>query len=266
MDRELFATGDIVAVRGHTGLWTLIEDDSFRVVVEQKFSLCEADSTFDSTLSTTLVVEGGDVSFTKLVVAGHTGPVLNPWPMPVVNPDVYNNSVESIIIEATGNDSRGFWDPSAYFNRWVPLRALGGNSILIRPPPAGHRAAPLVLFPRIDRLGLELWFHSRWYGESMQMTEVDGLDLCPAGQFWPKCIWCNKFHLPFDGAGAHRASNSHTRFRSNYMDSIHREEPGSERRRQLLDEMKKSTEAWCGPVANIAHMVVHDPPSFAKWQ
>ena len=257
MDRVCFATGETVTVRGQTGLWTVIHDDSVgnRVVVEQNILLCEADTTCDSTVNTKIVVSPRDVSSTTLVVAG---PVANLLPMPVVNSNVYNNSIETIIMEATGNDPHGSWDPRAYFNRWVPLRALGGNSIMIRPPPPGQRAAPLILFPRIDRLGLEVWFHSRWYGKSTQLVEVDAIDLCPQGQYWPKCMWCGKFHLPFD---AHRASNYHERFRARYMDPILRVEPGSDRRRQLADELRRSTESWCGPVGNMAHMFVHDPSS-----
>ena len=33
---------------------------------------------------------------------------------------------------------------------------------------------------------IELWFHSSWCQNSMQLQEVDALELCPQGQFWPK--------------------------------------------------------------------------------
>jgi len=251
MDRVCFACGETVTVRGQTGLWTICHDDPLRnrCIVEQNNPLCLADTTFDSNVSTVLVVKPRDVFSTRIEVAE---PV-NMLPRPVVNPNV--NAIEAIIMEATGNDPRGFWDPSAYFNLWIPLRALGGNSIMIRPAPPGQPALPLILFPRIDRLGLEVWFHSRWYGRSTQLIEVDALDLCPQGQYWPKCMWCGKFHLPFD---THRVSNCHRRFRLHRIEPILRAEPGSDRRQQLVDDLRRSTEAWSGPVGNMAHMFVHD--------
>ena len=249
MDRVCFATGETVTVRGKTGLWTVIDDDSAsnRIIVEQKNSLCVDDTTFDSTLNTWLVLKPREVFSTQLEVRAE--------PVATLLPNDNYNAIETIIMEATGNDSRGFWDPAPFFNRWIPLRALGGNSILIRPAPSGSRAHPLILFPRIDRLGLEVWFHSQWYGRSTQLLEVDALDLCPQGQYWPKCMWCLKFHLPFD---THRSSRCHRRFHDNYIHPILREELGSARRQQLVEDLRRSTEAWSGPVGNMAHMFVHD--------
>ena len=70
MDRVCFATGETVTVRGKTGLWTVIDDDSAsnRIIVEQKNSLCVDDTTFDSTLNTWLVLKPREVFSTQLEV------------------------------------------------------------------------------------------------------------------------------------------------------------------------------------------------------
>ena len=176
-------------------------------------------------------------------------PVANPLQirLPVVHPNA--NAIKEMIIEATGRDTRG-WDPTAYYNRWVPLRAMGGNSILLRTRPPGHPLQTLILFPRIERGGLELWFHSNWHGNSMQLQEVDALELCPQGQFWPKCMWCGKFHLPFE---THRVSRAHRRFCANYIRPIEVEEPGSARREQLSSNLRQDVRAY-RPVADMAQM------------
>ena len=73
------------------------------------------------------------------------------------------------------------------------------------------------MFPRLSAMGLELWFRSIWYGQDVVLMEVDGLVPCPAGQLWPFCRWCRKFHLPYDGSGSHRQSKQHTHFREYYL-------------------------------------------------
>ena len=251
MERICYATGETVTVHGQSGLWTVIHDDHDRnrIIVEQNNSACMADTTMVDDSVVTLIVKPRDVNSTRVEVAHPAVPLQQ---LPVVNAN--GNAIETIIMEATGTDHRGLWDPSAYFNLWVPLRALGGNSIMLRPRPPGHRVQPLILFPRIARLGLEVWFHSLWLGHSMQLIEVDALELCPQGQYWPKCMWCGKFHLPFD---THRVSRNHSRFCAHFIAPIEREEPGSARRQQLVDDLRRSTQAW-RPVSDMAHMFVHN--------
>ena len=65
------------------------------------------------------------------------------------------------------------------------------------------------MFPELARLGLELWFDSQWVSEMFQLQWADILKPCPAGQMWPFCIWCSKFHLPVSGAGSHCISQKH---------------------------------------------------------
>ena len=106
--------------------------------------------------------------------------------------------LENIIIE------------TMYLDQLMSLPQFGGNSLLVR---AGSSPSPpLVMFPRIDAAGLEIWFHSAWCGGMMQLMEVDVLDLCPQRQIWPRCLWCGKFHLPMQGSGSHRSCNKHTQF------------------------------------------------------
>ena len=90
-----------------------------------------------------------------------------------------------IIIEATGHGTCG-WDLTPYYNRWVPFRTSPGNSIMLRERPPGHPQKTLILYPRIEEAGLDLWFRSNWCQDFMQLQEVDALELCPQGQFWSK--------------------------------------------------------------------------------
>ena len=74
------------------------------------------------------------------------------------------------------------------------------------------------MFPRLNTMGLELWFRSEWNnGMSVVLIEVDGLKPCPMKQLWPYCRWCRKFHLPYEGSASHRMSKQHQKFRRNYM-------------------------------------------------
>ena len=101
---------------------------------------------------------------------------------------------------------------------------------------------------------IELWFHSNWYQNSMQLQEVDALELCPQGQFWPKCMWCGKFHLPYEShRGSHRSSHAHRRFCAKYIRRIEVEEPGSARREQLSSNLRQAVRAY-RPVADMAQM------------
>ena len=78
---------------------------------------------------------------------------------------------------------------------------------------------PCLMFPNLDKLGLEMLFMSAWYQEkSMVIIEIDILKPCPAGHIWPYCAWCGKFHLPFEGEGSHRWSKRHAKAQE-YMDN-----------------------------------------------
>ena len=109
-----------------------------------------------------------------------------------------------------------------YLDTWIPIPGLGGNSILLRRS-VYPRRRPLVMYPRLEQLGLEMWFRSDWYGQSAEIIEFDVLKPCPAGQIWPFCSWCRKFHLPYDGPGSHRCSLAHLRARG-WLDSCNVEE------------------------------------------
>ena len=92
----------------------------------------------------------------------------------------------------------------ARLNQWIPLPGWGDNSVLVKRRTGHHR--PLVMFPRLDQLGLELWFRSRWCGETFEVEDVDIILPCKQDQLWPYCAWCRKFHLPSGGDGSHRAT------------------------------------------------------------
>ena len=157
----------------------------------------------------------------------------------------YNLAVENIILDTFFNEDESM------LNQWRPLRALGGNSIMLRRPPDGSKALPLIMFPSIEAAGLEVWFHSRWHGRCMQLTDVDAWDLCPAGQFWPVCLWCLRFHIPFECCCSHRSSNKHQRFHEMYIQPILNEEPGSFRRQELSRSLRLQTEDWAGATGDM---------------
>ena len=106
---------------------------------------------------------------------------------------------------------------AAHLNRWVPIPGLGGNSIMLRRRPDGAPREDLVLFPRINRFDLELWFHSRWNGDVIQLLDADSLGKCPQKQLWPFCAWCQRFHLPHEGPGSHRQSIKHEKFKNQHL-------------------------------------------------
>ena len=75
------------------------------------------------------------------------------------------------------------------------------------------------MFPRLEKLNLELCFYSEWYKEATVVIETDILKPCPAKQIWIFCAWCQKFHLPYDGPGSHRQSKKHANARW-YLDNV----------------------------------------------
>ena len=101
-------------------------------------------------------------------------------------------------------------DLNHWLDKWLQLPNLGGNSILLRRKfSADLDKHPLVLFPNLNEMGLELWFYSTWGGEAIQLLDCDSFKKCPMEQMWPFCSWCRKFILPTDGPGAHRQSKKH---------------------------------------------------------
>ena len=89
-------------------------------------------------------------------------------------------------------------------DRWVPLGGRGGNMVLVRR--RTRQDYRLFLFDTIDRLGLELWFYSRWAQQTILLEDWDVIKLCPACQNWPWCCWCEKFLFPPE---QHRSSSTH---------------------------------------------------------
>ena len=115
-------------------------------------------------------------------------------------------AVESYVLHHFKPES----DASQYLDRWVPLPWLGGNRILLRRETMEHQE--LVMFPRLNAMQLEFWFHSQWYQGSIRLIQADGLKLCPQDQIWPYCSWCRRFHLPHEGPGSHRNGGLHASF------------------------------------------------------
>ena len=105
-----------------------------------------------------------------------------------------------------------------YIDQWFPLPGEGGNSFMLCQSQVGAHQ-PLLHFPRLNELRLELHFHSKWYGHCSQVLEADGFKKCPQDQVWLYCFWCRKFHLPFQGPGSHRESISHAKCRY-YLSSM----------------------------------------------
>ena len=114
---------------------------------------------------------------------------------------------------------------SSRLNTWVHLPGLGGNAIFLRE--ASANSPPLVMYNELR--GYELWFHSDWNGDTIQLRDCDILKLCPQRQVWPWCSWCQRFLLPVD---AHRCSKRHGRLLflmldfSRSLDDIQRETIG----------------------------------------
>ena len=134
--------------------------------------------------------------------------------------------LESWIVSHMPTEYDSDADIDKYLNQWVTIPGLGGNRILLRRCTWQRR--PLLMFPRLEMLGLELCFWSQWYRESTVVMEVDILKPCPAGQIWIYCAWCQKFHLPYYGIGSHRQSKKHAKARW-YLDN----EPAERLRKQI---------------------------------
>ena len=96
-------------------------------------------------------------------------------------------------------------DLDQYLNRWIPLPAMGKNSIMVKRRERPH-PRPLLMFPKLEQLGLEIMFHSNWSQEHILLVEVDILKCCPQRQIWPYCAWCKRFLCPADG---HRNGKLH---------------------------------------------------------
>ena len=169
-----FAAGEYVFLRHPTmpeviGMtWTVVSDDGNQVTITSDWPLGDHDQT--ETYTRSLLVDRTIVFPATFVTADNHQPFIQAVPSA---PAGYNDYewewvLESIIIETMCLD------------QWMSLPQFGGNSLLVR---AGSSPSPpLVMFPRIDAAGLEIWFHSAWCGGMMQLMEVDVLDLCPQGQ------------------------------------------------------------------------------------
>ena len=103
-----------------------------------------------------------------------------------------------------------------FLNTWLKLPGYGGNMIMLRP--CAYRERPLLMFPRLEKLGLEMCFYPTWHGQGTIVIEIDILKPCPQVHIWVFCAWCRKFHLPYDGPGSHRQSRSHEKARQ-YLDT-----------------------------------------------
>ena len=112
-----------------------------------------------------------------------------------------------------------------YLNRRIPLPGHGNSTIMLRRRLVKH-VRPLIMFPRLEKLNLEIIFHSNWYdktykkGQTTEATLIEADILKPFDQdyIWIFCAWCKKFHLPYDGPGSHRCSNKHQKARSNLFE------------------------------------------------
>ena len=244
-----YQVGTYVFVRietGRHGIWTVIRDIGNRVIVAREESQCENDTTSDTSIHVVETVDKVNVFHSTVACIDASSLAIQNIPFPHDN----NMIIENMIIERTnGMDAQ-------WLDRWLPLRALGGNSVMIRTrstrqgqgsssSSSEESSLPLIMFPRIDEMGYELWFHSAWLNGSTMLIEVDVFDNCPMGQFWPKCLWCNRFHLPYEGRGSHRASHQHAKFRANYIEPIV-EDRDAASRRQRAAILRDTVREWAG--------------------
>ena len=89
------------------------------------------------------------------------------------------------------------------FEKWYPLPGEPGNSIFARTKDVGDDK-PLYMFPMLDAMNMELFYHSRMFGQTINVEFCDVLGKCPAGHIWLYCCWCQKFVW-----GSHRESKKH---------------------------------------------------------
>lgn len=243
---DLFSRGDVVTIStgdatGDRMLWT--------VVAFLPFDMVHVSSIEDKEFI--IPVHYTQMHQTKMmpyifrpveVYDNHMGPTpLEPRHMLKQKVGSFNNQLEACIIDATdGKDSA--WDPRPFLDQWIPLRLLGGNYIMIKK--REEAAPPLLMFPRLNAMGLELWFHSNWIGMTVLIIEVDGLKKCPQNQLWPYCRWCRKFHLPYEGSFSHRASKQHQRFRKYYLSPALADPTGESLKKLRHECMTWSSDTW----------------------
>lgn len=95
--------------------------------------------------------------------------------------------------------------------QWMDLPYDGGNKVRLMPREAGDKRMLTCMYPSLADYVIE--FQSMWgRGQGIgiiTLEDFDILDLCPQGQIWPKCSFCNHgcFLLP---PWIHRRSKSHT--------------------------------------------------------
>jgi hypothetical protein len=124
---------------------------------------------------------------------------------PVLTEDLTMGSELTNAVQQTFNfDSSGNFEH--LLDKWVPLGGLGGSQVLVRR--RTREDYHIFMFDTIDRLGLELWFHSQWAQETILLADWDIIKQCPACHYWPYCFYCSKFLLP---PQCHRRSAKHER-------------------------------------------------------
>ena len=95
---------------------------------------------------------------------------------------------------------------SLRLDEWIKLPGLGANAVMLKHKTELTDRLRLVMYPRLQ--GYDLFFKSTWAGEKIQLLDCDVLKMCPAGQVWPWCAYCQKFLSPVD---VHRASKMHSK-------------------------------------------------------
>ena len=216
--------GEIVNIRGVSDQYaeyesmTWIIDDApndGKVLLrcDSKWIRLAVDKVLPTTLQTFTASETNTVSPTTLQTIDTACETLN-YQLDVP----FHWKLESWIVAKLPNPIDRDADPiEKYLNQWVPLPGLGGNCILLRK--CSEHRRPLLMFPRLEMLGLELCFYSEWNKGATVVIEADILKPCPAKQIWIFCAWCQKFHLPYDGPGSHRQSKKHAYARW-YFDTV----------------------------------------------
>ena len=104
-----------------------------------------------------------------------------------------------------------------FLNRWIPLPGCGASAVMLkRRPSNGPTGLPKIMFPKLEGLGLELWFRSGSGQCEIQIEFFDVIQLCSGEQLWPICAWCGKYLAPPED---HRRSTTHCKALGYYQSS-----------------------------------------------
>ena len=179
-----FLLGDYVSIDVNDdrykelGAWLVIAVDESRLVVEREIDGQDVLIKVQKSKCTTMALA---IPTFDTLVDGNA-----PKPYPTKSIDVFISGRIAELLE-----------------KWYPLPGEPGNSLFARTKdPADTR--PLYMFPKLDELNLELFFHSRMFGQTIKLEFCDVLGKCPAGHIWIYCCWCQKFVW-----GSHRESKKH---------------------------------------------------------